>query len=340
MVKRTNQEWKELFAHYEDANEVTYGIDRTVVKLLLKTPKKGRTEPDTDLTPVFVPNTLKDIAMQADILPSEYFWWTMDDDTSLLPGLLLQFLRDLRDFALVYEQWLIKPHEVTSSRLALVEDDLHQLKSFCDTISGNVGRPVSIQDMDFPDLWCAIEYIGSSLPSITSLADMSTLKQSILQLEQFANQSRQSIDNLQQNANVMVGLRASLEKVELTLTKHESRFMVIQPILLHVNKLVNDVNDLRHKLEALDIGTSPAPVGNDPWSQNAPFLHTFSLNAPLPDKPSSPSNTGSPRGDMEARIKTLEHALQSLEKRRSPHVDGHTHSKSSFRHVPGCCLNF
>jgi len=313
-VKKTNQEWKELFAYYEDPNDIVQPASSGVPRLTLKTPKKSAPQlTDGGSTPVLVPAPLKDILMQADILPSQYWWWNADDETSLLPGPLLQFLRDLQNFLTLYDQWLVEPHAVTHDRLSTVEEDLHQLKAVCDIISGNVGRPVSLQGMDFPDLWCAIEFIGSSMPGIHTSAEMIGIKSKLNQLEELVNRVQPVLaKQIQENSAALPGVIKSVESVEQLLSRHEARFTLIQPILLNVQTLMKDVADLSNKLSQLSSSSAPqpTPVDSDPWQRTIPVITPRASAAPMPDQ-----FLASSQGDMEARVKTLEHAFRSLEKR-------------------------
>ncbi len=67
---------------------------------------------------------------------------------------------------------MIEPHEIASNRLGAIEDDMHQLKQHCEALADNLGCPVNIIYMDFPDVWCALEYLGSLVSSLSSPSDL------------------------------------------------------------------------------------------------------------------------------------------------------------------------
>jgi len=318
-MTKTNQEWKELFAKYQDPDQPQGLTDLGVAKLALKTPKKARSAAVPDLPSVYVPDGLKEISMQADILAEEYHWWTTNDDDSLLPGSLMQFLRDAREFLANYEQWLVEPHEVASSRLALVEDDIHQMKNFCDGISGNLGRPISFQDMDFPDAWCAIEYIGSMISSSTSMAEMQRIKGSIDQMQQDFSRILPIADGWHDHTRAMEAVRTSVKTLEAEVSTHTSRFTFMQPILLQIGTITANLTVLTAKVDALQPSlTGSAPPVSDPWQRQFNSTRSHSSVAPLPDHPlglipNDPNGSAVP--DISARLNTLEHALKTLEQR-------------------------
>jgi len=205
-----------------------------VSKLELKTPKKARFGVIAELQPVYIPESLKEISIQANILSSRYHWWTTSDDESLLPGSLMQFLREIRLFLMDYERWLIEPHEITSNRLSLVEDDIHQIKNFCDGISGNLGRPISFQDMDFPDVWCAIEYIGSLVSSSNSVSEIQHWQASVTHLEKELPRLLPVLEGWRDHVRSLADIKQSVNVLETAVATHTSRFTFIQPMLLQI----------------------------------------------------------------------------------------------------------
>jgi hypothetical protein len=143
-LKRTNQEWKDFFSRFEPAVESSNADSADappigVGKLVFKTPKKFLAPTDEEIPAVFIPSELRDIEAQSDMLSDENCWWTEDDDTSLMSSSLLQFLKDVHGFMLSYRQWLIEPHEIASNCLGSIEDDMHQLKKYCEAMSDNLG---------------------------------------------------------------------------------------------------------------------------------------------------------------------------------------------------------
>jgi hypothetical protein len=247
-MKKTNQEWKELFGKYQDPDQAQTLSDLGVSKLELKTPKKARFGVIAELQPVYIPELLKEISIQADILSSHYHWWTTSDDESLLPGSLIQFLREIRIFLMDYERWLVEAQEITSNRLSLVEDDIHQIRNFCEGISGNLGRPISFQDMDFPDVWCTIEYIGSLVSSSNSVSETQHLQASGTRLEKELPRLLPVLKGWWDHVKSLADIKQSVNALETTVATHTSRLSFIQPMLLQIGKLAADFTTLSIKV--------------------------------------------------------------------------------------------
>jgi hypothetical protein len=109
MLKKTNQEWKDLFSRYESVSKLANADSANaapvgVGKLVFKTPKKLLPSSDDEIPPVFVPSELWEIEMQAELAMDEALWWMEDDDAALLSSWLMQFLRDVRSFLILYWQ--------------------------------------------------------------------------------------------------------------------------------------------------------------------------------------------------------------------------------------------
>lgn len=69
--------------------------------------------------------------------------------------------------------------------LHLIKDNLNQLKGYCDSIASNLGQPIEIHGTDFPDVWCALEFV-SNLALLTFTGDeISHLKQAYFVLMSF-----------------------------------------------------------------------------------------------------------------------------------------------------------
>jgi hypothetical protein len=71
-------------------------------------------------TPSLIWPELVNIANQdQDLVPSQY-WWEEEEAASLLPNSMYSFLCDLRVFLTKYDQWLVKPLDVLTSRFDTV----------------------------------------------------------------------------------------------------------------------------------------------------------------------------------------------------------------------------
>jgi hypothetical protein len=61
-----------------------------------------------------------------------------------------------------------------------VEGDLHRLKQHCDALQLSLGRPITLRDSEFPDVWSAIEFILSEERSSEDLGD---IRRTVLDLQ-------------------------------------------------------------------------------------------------------------------------------------------------------------
>jgi hypothetical protein len=279
-LKKTNQEWKDLFSRYESVSKSANADSANappvgVGKLVFKAPKKFLPSSDDEIPPVFVPLELREIEMQAELATDEALWWMEDDDTSLLSSPLMQFLRDVRSFLILYWQWLIEPHEIASNCLGAIEDDMHQLKKYCEALADNLGRPVNIIDMDFPDVWCALDYLGSLVSSLSSHTDLKDIQASLSRMDSLIQHIQPMMTNLQ-DLNARFGLLEQNNKcVDDIVAQHKTRFRVIQLLLLQLPQHFTDFAALVTRVETLSssLPTPPTPgldSAPDPWIQVGP----------------------------------------------------------------------
>ena len=208
-LKKTNLEWKDLFNHLEAGDVGTADSPNAppvgVGKLVFQTPKKFLASNDEEIPPVFIPSKLREIEIQSDLFADDNYWWMEDDDTSLVPMSLMHFLRNVRIFMLLYKQWLVEPHEITSNHLGAIEDDMNQLKQYCETVADNLGHPINIIDMDFPDVWCVLEYLGSLVSSLSNPSDLKDIQANITKMESVIKQFQPFISNIQ-DINLRLGM--------------------------------------------------------------------------------------------------------------------------------------
>ncbi len=315
-TQKTIDEWRAVFTAWEQ--EATFSsilpeaLDTEIkmggnVKVILKTPMKRNTEASAVPTgPNLVPRALAAIVEQEEILPMDQHWWDDDDDASLLPSSLFTFLRDLRSFLLKYDQWLLEPNDIIMSKLTLVEEDLLQIHHACEKTAENLGKSVSLLGMDFPDVWCALEYLGTHFQE--------QLSGDALQVD--LDSIQMALRRLSHEVEKLTMLPQQVQAVQELVKKHSSRFDFIQPILMTFQANAQVLAELPEKLAGWDarlskvehLRTSPSrstlacPINNDPWTKSF---------APMPDQMDvSQSNIGDA-----ARLTTLEHAVQNLEKR-------------------------
>jgi hypothetical protein len=306
LLAKTIGEWKDVFRSYleqaRDASNIQLMVNDGSKSLVLKTPKKDRAS-SSGFAEIIIPGELKAIVNQIDDLPLQSLWWEEDGLGEVLSMSLFSFLQDLRAFLVKYDQWLLQPHDVTAARMDMISEDLHQLRAFCEDLSSKMGRSMLIQDQEFPDIWCGIEFLTTWVLEKSPSTGVTEL--------------RNIINDLQTSIAEMNSLASTVATCESAIETHEGRFKFLHPILQAAHRCVSQLPLLSNRLDALETAfargrhsnvapqsTSPA----DPWAQSF---------APTPDiSPSSSSGSSSmPIPDGEARLNTLEHLVHSLEKR-------------------------
>jgi hypothetical protein len=119
---------------------------------------------------------------------------------------------------------------------------LYVLKETCEKLLLSTGNPVHIDGMDFPDVWAALDYIGSTkaLPSDTLhlQADLEMLKGAFEQLPMHLNGLISQGDFI---------TRSELTDIQETLEKFNNCFHVISPILQQVKILSQESKQLASK---------------------------------------------------------------------------------------------
>jgi hypothetical protein len=314
---KTIEEWKIIFAEYlrENSGQFTQVDEATRYlfpdpeKFALKTPRKVPLF-EGEFPAVVVPSELVDIKDQNCYLADEQYWWNEDDSTSLLPTPLFEFLKKLRSFLIKYDQWLVEPFDVMSLRFDTVEGDLHKLKHHCETLELAIGSPLSLQGSSFPDLWSAIEFASS----------LTTGSESVGNLAQSVEELKLSFKTLNDFPAKFSDFDKKLMELGNLCATYDARFQRIHPILLSVRDLQSKFMALEASLASRQASSMlPSAVSNDPW------LHQFHSpsaggSAPIGSalNPAVVSPTSSPPtlvNDAEARLRSIEHQLKSLEKR-------------------------
>jgi len=267
--------------------------------LYLKSPRKIDLDTETHPPVLPVPEEILRIIEQDRAGQENDGWWAEDDNESLLPATLLNFLRTLRALLMKFDQWAIEPHEIASSRLMVLEDDLHQLKHYTDSIHHSLGTPVTIQGTDFPDVWCALEFLSQSASGQDFGATVAHVQHSLFNLAQQVGEVQNGFKSIQSLVHALPAAQEQLSQLAVQLHLHEKRFTLIQPLLLSIPKLSEDIAALK----------TTTCVSTDPWTANfAPQPHVI---------PPSPSGSTPVESTVDAitRLNTIEHAIQSLEKR-------------------------
>jgi hypothetical protein len=247
-LKHTITEWAVIFKEFEDDHAAFTGRDDIGVKasfesrVHLKPPAKRLSNAnDHNGFLYYTPSGLKSVLQQPDLGNDILADWISNPPT-FLPPELSTFIRGTRSFLLDYEQWWKRPFSEAFDMLTTTKDDLYLLKQACERLLLSVGNPATIDGMDFPDIWTALDYIGSTKlqPANTMQiqADLASLKDVVNQLPTHLNDFNMKADFATHN---------DLSDFKETLEKFHNRFHVISPILQQVKTLTQEFKNLSSK---------------------------------------------------------------------------------------------
>jgi hypothetical protein len=288
--KHTIAEWTNIFTELTnaplDSSSGVRGLNLDPdITVSLKTPANPPStyDPSTGFM-FFSPSGLNLILNQVSDDEGRPSW--LSNPPASIPSDLLGFLRGVRSFLMDYEQWWKTPLADTYEATTMIKDDLYTLKQSCEKIQWLIGKPVTIYDMDFPDLWSGLEYVCTKqLPQqdLSNILDeLSALKLAWDDLptilDQFATQN-------------------DLGEIKDTLARFEHRFTVIGPLLRQIKTLATEVKSLTTQHASLPQSRGPTM-----------------LNRPGSFRPPSPVLLPATDDNL-ARISTLELKLTNLENR-------------------------
>jgi hypothetical protein len=308
-TKKTIQEWKEVWADWEQtakdasANDAIQAEALTMEesRIQLKTPlRRGR---DDSLDPTFIVPELPELRVilnQQFTVLEEQSWWSAEGKPEGLDTSLWAFLVALRSLFLRFDQWSTEPMENFANNLSSVEEDLLRLKSAGDLLFSQVGKPVPLLNVEFPDIWCALEYLSTviqdKLEGTLGIESIREIQQELMRLQALIQPVGQAF--------------TAIKKLEEDINKFDGRFNVIQPLLL---RFANEIKALK------DTHTTPVPVvvsptggsGNaDAWCQN--FAPIPGSDFPVRQtRPSIPVDSS----DLVVRLNTIEQVIKDLESR-------------------------
>lgn len=153
----------------------------------------------------------------------------------------------------------------------MVEEDLYQLKACCEGHSIKLGRPVMIQGTDFPDVWCALEFLSNQEHSTSQISSQ--------ELQNFVDQLR----IIQGVCDQFGPLVETLKQLEMICATHESRLALIRPMLLSVKQMDTELKDTVcrldeiQKLKLFGHATS-VNMDSDLWTQSCPSSNSEPLS--------------------------------------------------------------
>ena len=290
-MKKSITEWNSFFQSKEDLKKDNVQIKRGLdVKLVLKTPTPSKRSPASRME-LPVPFKIFSESLEADT--DELPWWNPSDPT-VLPPSLLEFLRNTHTFLANYSSWWEAPLLRVAEKIDLVQDDLSLLQSVCERLRCDIGKPVLIQGTDFPDIWCALEFIGSILLEKYDLPRMNR------QLEDVSA----TLAGVQLRFNDAVKMMEQVEELQSMVHQHQDRFDAIRPLLLQIKDLNGKYQVIADQL-ARSEKTYKAPVLGRPSSGSMWLRESESNSAIMPDSDD----------DIQAKLNAIVKQISHLEKR-------------------------
>mmetsp|Transcript_24659 Transcript_24659/g.35382 ORF Transcript_24659/g.35382 Transcript_24659/m.35382 type:complete len:538 (+) Transcript_24659:814-2427(+) len=152
------------------------------------------------------------------------------------------------------ESWPL-PFRDIEKQFSLIGQDLQRVQNAIETIRTDVGKPIPIDDVDMPDMWCAIEYLSESLADLQATMgspsiDLTGINKKLHDLEVAHAASQKLISDLR---------RLSVD--------YEARFSMIGPVLMQCkNAMLSPgtlgtggshygLEDLQRRLSILESGS-------------------------------------------------------------------------------------
>jgi hypothetical protein len=158
--KHTVDEWTDIFTRYSeprrlDGDEPVEPAE-LINKVVLKTPAKSSNYTAEEDIMVYLPRGIHQVIAQADDIEALL---AVNQDS--LPAEITSFLGNVLKFLLDFDHWWKTPLADTYSSVALIKEDLYTLKQRCEHLHLLAGKPMTISDTDFPDLWSALEFMST-----------------------------------------------------------------------------------------------------------------------------------------------------------------------------------
>jgi len=130
--------------------------------------------------------------------------------------------------------------------LSCTKDDLQILKKTCEWLLLLVGKRVAVQDMDFPNIWSALQHLGSQGVETNALA---AIHEDLALLQQ-------GMDQLTTLRNELHVIQRDISSIFEVLDKHDRRFTAISPLLQQIKVLQQSNKTLADRLPLSSLSSS------------------------------------------------------------------------------------
>ena len=224
------------------------------------------------------------------------------------PADLISTLKTLHDgFRALGESWPT-PFRDIERHFSLIGNDMEKIQVAIERLRTDMGKPISILDVDSPDIWCALDHLA------TSVAD---LQQAI----GTGNDISEITSTLKELQNRQLQLQSEITTLKMQHTSYDERFNTIGPIIKKILSTTSTSIDtsksyveLEQRLANLEIKPANAAyqelllrMTNLELAMN----HTRSSTA----SPSAHDSIGTTPPDVRDTIAQLNAKLVSLERR-------------------------
>jgi hypothetical protein len=301
-------EWTDIFMRFSEpkALEGDESVEPIELfnKVILKTPAKSSNLSAEEDIMIYSPRGIRQVVAQAQDTEA-----VLALDQSSLPKEVTSFLSNVLKFLLDFDHWWKTPLSDTYSSLALVKEDLYTLKQRCKHLHLLVGKPMTIANMDFPDLWSALEFMSTNQraekgvqiainPNLSEeVANMKTLLDAIPEvLHQYL-----TVDEFKAVMDTY-----DLSSVQDTLAQFHQRFNVISSVLQQFKTLKADVQKVQTRLASTATGIP---------GHAATRIHPLLQRLQTSSRPASPAVGSSMDVDVSARLNSIDLKLSMLENR-------------------------
>ena len=132
-------------------------------------------------------------------------------------------LKTLYDSFIELSETWPAPFRDIEQQFWLIGTDLEKVQSAIEKIRMDMGSSIPIQDVDMPDIWCALDYLA------TTVADLQTIGAGPAEITHL----KAHVKELQEK---QIALSKLIHELKATSVEYGSRFSMIGPVLLECKR--------------------------------------------------------------------------------------------------------
>jgi hypothetical protein len=100
--------------------------------------------------------------------------------------------------------------------------------------------------MDFPDVWCALEYLGSLVSSLSNPGELKDMQVQLNQVLSLVTHIQPLVNNIQDLNARFATIDIDVKRLKKVTGQHEARFELIKPLLLRLPQHFSELATLVH----------------------------------------------------------------------------------------------